>query len=51
MNHKPHCPVPVITYNGNLIVAAALKYPKSPPGCPPIISPRPPPPSANCPPT
>jgi hypothetical protein len=28
MNHKPHCPVPVITYNGNLIVAAALKYPK-----------------------
>ena len=28
MNHKPHCPVPVISYNGNLIVAAALKYPK-----------------------
>ena len=28
MNHKPHCPVPVITYNGNLIVAAAQKYPK-----------------------
>ena len=27
MNHKPHCPVPVITYNGNLIVAAAQKYP------------------------
>jgi len=25
---KPHCPVPVITYNGNLIVAAANKYPK-----------------------
>ncbi len=25
---KPHCPVPVITYNGNLIVAAAQKYPK-----------------------
>jgi hypothetical protein len=28
MPHKPHCPVPVITYNGNLIVAAGLKYPK-----------------------
>ena len=28
MPHKPHCPVPVITYNGNLIVAAAQKYPK-----------------------
>ncbi len=28
MNHKPHCPVPVIIYNGNLIAAAALKYPK-----------------------
>src|ERR1035438_1044466 len=28
MPHKPHCPVPVITYNGNLIAAAALKYPK-----------------------
>ena len=28
MNHKPHCPVPVITYNGNLILAAAQKYPK-----------------------
>jgi hypothetical protein len=28
MNHKPHCPVSVISYNGNLIVAAALKYPK-----------------------
>ena len=28
MNHKPHCPVPVIIYNGNLIVAAAQKYPK-----------------------
>src|ERR1035437_5542324 len=28
MNHKPHCPVPVITYNGNLIGAAAQKYPK-----------------------
>jgi hypothetical protein len=28
MNHKPHCPVSVITYNGNLIVAAAQKYPK-----------------------
>ena len=27
MNHKPHCPVPVITYNGNLIVTAAQKYP------------------------
>jgi len=27
MKHNPHCPVPVITYNGNLIVAAALKYP------------------------
>jgi len=24
----PHCPVPIITYNGNLIVAAGLKYPK-----------------------
>ena len=23
----PHCPVPVLTYNGNLIVAAAQKYP------------------------
>ena len=28
MNHKPHCPVPTITYNGNLVVAAAQKYPK-----------------------
>src|SRR5208282_6947545 len=28
MNHKPHCPVPVIAYNGSLIVAAGLKYPK-----------------------
>jgi hypothetical protein len=28
MPHKPHCPVPVISYNGNLIVAAGLKYPK-----------------------
>jgi len=28
MNHKPNCPVPVIVYNGNLIVAAAQKYPK-----------------------
>jgi len=28
MPHKPHCPVSVISYNGNLIVAAALKYPK-----------------------
>jgi hypothetical protein len=28
MNHTPHCPVPVITYNGTLIVAAAQKYPK-----------------------
>jgi len=28
MPHKPHCPVSVITYNGNLIVAAAQKYPK-----------------------
>jgi len=26
-NHKPHCPVSVIVYNGNLIVAAAIKYP------------------------
>lgn len=25
--NKPHCPVAVITYNGNLIVAAAQKYP------------------------
>ena len=25
--HTPHCPVPVIVYNGNLIVAAAQKYP------------------------
>jgi len=24
----PHCPVPVIIHNGNLIVAAANKYPK-----------------------
>jgi hypothetical protein len=24
----PHYPVPVIAYNGNLIVAAAQKYPK-----------------------
>ncbi len=28
MNHIPHCPVPVIAYNGNLIVAAGTKYPK-----------------------
>jgi hypothetical protein len=28
MPHKPHCPVSVISYNGDLIVAAALKYPK-----------------------
>ena len=28
MPHKPHCPVAVISYNGNLIVAAAQKYPK-----------------------
>jgi len=28
MNHKPHCPISHITYNGNLIVAAAEKYPK-----------------------
>ena len=28
MPHKPHCPASVITYNGNLIVAAAQKYPK-----------------------
>lgn len=28
MNHKPHCPVSVLTYNGDLIVAAGLKYPK-----------------------
>jgi hypothetical protein len=28
MNHKPHCPVPIIILNGNLIVAAGLKYPK-----------------------
>ena len=27
MNHKPNCPVSVISYNGNLIVAAAQKYP------------------------
>ena len=27
-NPHPSCPVPVITCNGNLIVAAALKYPK-----------------------
>jgi len=27
MNHKPYCPIAVITYNGNLIVAAAQKYP------------------------
>src|SRR5882724_11939909 len=28
MNHKPHCPVHLISYTGNLIVAAAQKYPK-----------------------
>lgn len=28
MNHKPHCPVSVILYNGDLIAAAGLKYPK-----------------------
>ena len=28
MNHKPNCPVPVIAFNGNLIVAAGQKYPK-----------------------
>jgi len=28
MNHTPYCPIPVITYNGNLVVAAAQKYPK-----------------------
>lgn len=28
MPHKPRCPVPVISLNGNLIVAAGLKYPK-----------------------
>lgn len=28
MNHQPHCPVSVIIYNGNLITAAAQKYPK-----------------------
>src|ERR1019366_745260 len=28
MPHRIHCPVPIITYNGNLIVAAAQKYPK-----------------------
>lgn len=27
--HTPHCPVPVIVYNGNLIVATAQKYPKA----------------------
>lgn len=27
MPHKPHCPVPVIAYNGNLIIAAGIKYP------------------------
>ena len=27
MPHKPHCPVPVITYNGTLVVAAGNKYP------------------------
>jgi hypothetical protein len=26
--HTPHCPVASITYNGNLIVAAAQKYPR-----------------------
>jgi hypothetical protein len=26
--HTPHCPIPVIVYNGNLVVAAAQKYPK-----------------------
>ena len=26
-NHKLNCPVPVLTFNGNLIVAAGLKYP------------------------
>jgi hypothetical protein len=28
MPHSTHCPVPIIAHNGNLIVAAALKYPK-----------------------
>ncbi len=28
MNHKPNCPVSVIIYNGNLVVAAGQKYPK-----------------------
>jgi hypothetical protein len=28
MPNRIHCPVPVITYNGNLIVAAGQKYPK-----------------------
>lgn len=27
MNHKPHFPIPVLTHNGNLILAAAQKYP------------------------
>ena len=27
MNHKPNCPVSVLTFNGNLIIAAAQKYP------------------------
>ena len=49
MNHKPNCPVPVIIYNGNLVVAAGNKYPKVAAGCPPVISPRRPPSSANCP--
>ena len=28
MSHRIRCPIPVITYNGNLILAAGIKYPK-----------------------
>jgi len=28
MPHRIHCPVPVISYNGSLVLAAAQKYPK-----------------------
>ena len=28
MNHRPHFPVTILTYNASLIVAAGLKYPK-----------------------
>ena len=43
MPHKPHCPVSVLVYDGNLIVAADANTPKSPPDCPRFISTTPPP--------